>query len=103
MSASVSRGGIVRPCLPVCLCVWCARVYLLVDGDFEQLVILERLGAEHQTVVVLGEVARGGAIVVAEGDTVAASPMEHVEPRSRRVASRLRHPTNPSPAVGRRT
>lgn len=56
--------------------------HLLVDGDFEQLVVLERHGAEHQAVVVLGEVARGGAVVVAEGDTVAASPVEHVERRS---------------------
>lgn len=61
-------------------------MYLLVDGDFEQLVVLERLGAEHQTVVVLGEIARGGAVAVAEGDTVAAPPVEHVERRSPRVS-----------------
>lgn len=52
--------------------------YLLVDGDFEQHVILERLSAKDQAVVVLGEVARGGAIVVGEGDTMAASPVKHV-------------------------
>jgi len=63
----------------------CARVYLLVDGDFKQLVILERLGAEHQTEIVFGKIARGGAAVVAESDTVAASPMEHVERRSPRM------------------
>lgn len=56
--------------------------YLLVDGDFEQFVILERLGAEHQAIIVLGEVARGGAAVVGEGDAVAASPMEHVVRRA---------------------
>lgn len=80
------------------VCVCCVCVYLLIDGDFEQLVILEWLGAEHQTVIVLREIARGGAIVVAEGHTVAASPVEHVGPRasphltvsvaSRRPASR---------------
>lgn len=57
-------------------------VHLFVNSDFEQLIILERLGAEHQTVIVLGGVARGRAVVVAEGDTMSASPVEHVERRS---------------------
>lgn len=52
--------------------------YLLIDGDFEQLVILERLSAEHQSVIIFGEVARGGAVIVGERDAVAASPVEHV-------------------------
>lgn len=57
--------------------------YLPIDGDFEQLVVPERLGAKHQAVIVLGRVARGGAVVVAEDDTAATSSMKHVEPQRR--------------------
>jgi len=56
-------------------------VYLLVDDDLEQFIILERLGAEHQAILELGQIACGGAVVIAESDTATASPMEHVEPR----------------------
>lgn len=42
--------------MPVC--------YLLVDADFEELVILERLGAENQPVIVLGEIPHRRAVVV---------------------------------------
>lgn len=52
-------------------------MYLLVDADLEDLVIVEGLGAEDEPEVVLGDVPDGRSLVVREAHTVAALAMKH--------------------------
>lgn len=51
--------------------------YLLVNPNLEDLVVLQRFGAEHQPIIVLRQVPHGSAIVIRQTDTVPAFSVKH--------------------------
>ena len=56
-----------------------ATRYLFIDADLEQLIILKRFCAEHQSMVIFWEISYCRAIVVCQSYTVTASLMKHVD------------------------